>query len=202
MPIRIACDHCGTQLLRPPSRIAAHVFCDPTCRRLFITRPLVERFWSRVEKTATCWRWKGTIHRGYGVIATEPLPDNPRRYRLALAHRVAWTLGHGPIPLGLNVCHDCPGGDNPACVNYESHLFLGTHKDNIQDAIRKHGKPIHNVKLTPAQSRYALAMKGQKSQVVLSRELGVSAGTIQAIHDGITWRDLDMCSLEELSGEE
>lgn len=50
-----------------------------------------------------------------------------------LAHRVAYERANGPIPQGLEICHTC---DNPLCCNPD-HLFLGTHRDNMQDAIRK-----------------------------------------------------------------
>jgi hypothetical protein len=49
------------------------------------------------------------------------------------APRLAWTLLRGEIPVGLSVCHRC---DTPLCVNPD-HLFLGTQRDNMYDAIAK-----------------------------------------------------------------
>lgn len=63
--------------------------------------------------------------RGYGHIG--------HNNKELLAHRAAWMVVNGPIPEGMLVCHKC---DNPACINVD-HLFLGTHKDNIQDCVSK-----------------------------------------------------------------
>jgi hypothetical protein len=41
-------------------------------------------------------------------------------------------LLRGPITDKKEVCHNCPGGDNPLCVNPE-HLWIGTHADNMRD---------------------------------------------------------------------
>ncbi len=88
--------------------------------------PFEERFWARVAKTDTCWEWQGArLPTGYGRVTFDG--ENTS------AHRAAWILTKGPIPDGQHVCHTC---DNPPCCN-PLHLFLGTHRDNMQDAQRK-----------------------------------------------------------------
>jgi hypothetical protein len=73
-----------------------------------------------------CWIWEGTTNsQGYGSITIKGKEKK--------AHRVSWELFNGPIPKGLLVLHKC---DTPACIN-PHHLFLGTHRDNIQDCIKK-----------------------------------------------------------------
>lgn len=73
-----------------------------------------------------CWQWTLTVRKdGYGLC---------RRFgKIQYAHRLSYQMHVGDIPVGLGVLHDC---DNPRCVNPE-HLFLGTQKDNMQDASRK-----------------------------------------------------------------
>lgn len=87
--------------------------------------PIEERFWGKVNRIGfeECWEWMAARDpNGYGRIGG-------KRPRAELAHRVAYRLTRGDIPLGLHVCHSC---DNPPCCN-PNHLFLGTDLDNNRD---------------------------------------------------------------------
>ena len=92
-------------------------------------KTITERFWDKVRVTGGCWMWTSARDRwGYGRFRTEVSHVG--------AHRMAWMLAVGLIPGDLCVLHRC---DNPSCCNPD-HLFLGTAKDNIHDAMRK-GRP-------------------------------------------------------------
>jgi hypothetical protein len=83
---------------------------------------LSERFWSKVDKTDTCWTWIGALnHNGYGHF----------RYngKASRVHRVAFMEFNGTIPDGATVDHVC---HNRACVRPE-HLRLLTSKQNNEN---------------------------------------------------------------------
>lgn len=78
-----------------------------------------------------CWEFQGNVLFSRGLDT--PYGRISKNGKMALAHRFSYEAFFGPIPAGLLVLHGC---DNPLCANPE-HLFLGTHKDNMQDMQKK-----------------------------------------------------------------
>jgi hypothetical protein len=137
---------------------------------------VLERLWANATGASEneCWEYFGKDKNRSGHVRIRQ--DDARRISV---HRLAWEAYHAePIPEGLLVCHHC---DNPKCFN-PHHLFLGTHKDNMDDMRRK-GRARKAFKISDKQRieirQSALPVK------VLASQYGVTTARICQIKRGV-----------------
>ena len=144
------------------------------------------KFWAKVRRGDGCWEWTGAkSSSGYGSMDWFG--------RSTLPHRVSWRLRRGRIPRRKCVLHKC---DNRICVR-PSHLFLGTYRDNLHDAIRKgRHKPQraekHGMsKLTwdDVDNIRRIYVPGVLGTVRLGRMFDVEPQTIWMIVKGRHWKE-------------
>ena len=148
-------------------------------------RTIAERFWEKVKinEETGCWEWQGNLGvGGYGQLRFEG--------KTQLAHRIAWRVVYGEIPIGLNVLHKC---DNPCCVNY-FHLFLGTPQDNARDREQKNrgnqskGNDAGNSKLTENEVRQIRAIIDTIYN--LAKQFGISIQQVRNIKNNKQWKHI------------
>jgi hypothetical protein len=102
------------------------------------------------------------------------------------AHRAAYEVYVGPIPVGMLVCHTC---DNPKCVNPD-HLWLGTEADNTTDKVRK-GRGRHGESMTLSKLSNAAVREIRASHMSIyeaAEKFGVSPVTAWKARTGLTWK--------------
>jgi hypothetical protein len=108
---------------------------------------MASSFWSRVDDSSgpnQCWPWIGRkLPNGYGRLKF--------RNKYIGANRMAFALSHNSELGEMLVCHRC---DNPVCCN-PSHLFLGTHQDNMDDMVAKGRKASGDKHWTAIRARIA-----------------------------------------------
>lgn len=180
------CLNCGTQFSRRLHAGREHLYCTQTCYRAHFKparQDPATLFWSKVNKNGPngCWLWLGAKKgKGYGSCRI-----GDRREQ---AHRAAWMFLHGPIPDGQQVLHHC---DVRLCVNADSHLWLGSHDDNMADKMRKgrgnHLAGIQHPNALLEAHEIAAIRESRASISALSREYRVSRITIQRIRNRKAW---------------
>ena len=150
----------------------------------------INRFWTHVDCSGgpeACWLWTGNIsENGYGIVSVKG-----KEYK---AHRVSYFIEHGRIDNDRLVLHRC---DVRACVN-PAHLFLGTPRDNSQDAVRKgrntklYGEQNGKAKLTRAAvlAIRRLCRRGGVYQKTVAKQFGVSEATVSYVVNGGRWGKL------------
>lgn len=166
--------------------------------------PIADRFWPKVNKLGPrqpgmrtrCHQWVGAVgSKGYGQFKLDG--------KQLGAHVVVWFLATGEWPTKY-VLHKC---DNKACVR-KTHLFEGTHQDNMDDKVRKgrqakgaqitrnmdltsrRGERQWKHKLTYAvvQTMRELAKNEGVSGAELGRRFGVNKTTACRAIRGDNWR--------------
>lgn len=90
----------------------------------------LERMAERIAVNGECREWTGTITT---TQEGDRRPVISIKHEPILVYRLAWEMCFGPIPDGMMICHTC---DNGICIR-TSHLFVGTHLDNMRDKAAK-----------------------------------------------------------------
>jgi len=117
---------------------------------------------------------------GYGAMRYGGKP-------MVAVHRLIYQLANGAVPDDIWVLHKC---DVPRCCN-PAHLYLGNDADNMRDKVAKgrqtKGESTKRNKLTEAQAKEILGLKGTISSPKLASRYGVKPGAISAIWRGDAW---------------
>lgn len=146
-----------------------------------------------------CWNWIGSKNKkGYGKMTVNG--------KNSYVHRLSYEVSNNESLGDLLALHKC---DNPSCVN-PSHLFSGTQSDNLKDMIgkgrgnhpkgdshlfRRHPEKIaRGIRASQAKLNDALVIEirelkksSNASNYFIARHYGVSAPTIRAVVNGISW---------------
>lgn len=153
-------------------RLMTHGFYEPPSPMERILQKVV------INDKTGCWEWTGYSHRsGHGSIRVDG--------KAVPVYRYVYEFYRGKIPDGMFACHKC---DNPSCVNPE-HIFIGTPRENSQDAARKgrmeRGNKRWCSKLTEQDIRSIRA--DGRAQRVIAGDYGVDQALIQRIRVGKAW---------------
>jgi hypothetical protein len=141
--------------------------------------PDLEKFFSYVEKTDSCWFWKPCK----GINKYGRFKSNGS---VVLSHRFSFENVVGIIPDGHEVCHSC---DRKNCVR-PSHLYSATHKQNIADAYARKLVPLGRGRAKLTRPQVVEIFLSLESPLTLAVKFGVSRPTIHNIKARRFWQNV------------
>jgi hypothetical protein len=155
----------------------------PTTRKR-ARRTLEARLWAKVDKSAgpnACWLWTGKADsgNGYGRIINDGVKTQ--------AHRAAYIVTHGSVPVGKNVLHS-RACTSRLCCN-PAHLRAGSAAENTADAkalnrLSRRLKPAEVCEIVAACRDEGLNYR------VASERFKITPQTVANIMSGRTWSKL------------
>lgn len=182
----VVCANCGRNF-KYKHRNSSTKYCGPACYHASQKKPMtIDRLFHGTTRTDS-----GCLNRPWGSTISGYSSFNVDG-KTKLAHRVSYEMHYGPIPDGLVVCHKC---DNPFCIE-PTHLFVGTHKDNTQDALQKNrlvrGEAAKNSKLTDQDvlTIRARHKAGGITAAALAKEYKVSIALMSFVINRQRWTHL------------
>ena len=93
----------------------------------------VDRWRGRLVVTAACYVWMGAVGSdGYGRFSVRAAGGGER---MVTPHQVAALLGHGSVPAGATLLHDC---EVRLCCRYgPGHVRVSTQAENMRQAVAR-----------------------------------------------------------------
>lgn len=183
------CAQCGEPFTRDPRNTRAYFsrakYCSQKCaglansaHRASIRPSMQDAFDKWVEKSESCWEWRGARDRdGYGLFSYAR-----KSYRAPV---VALRLSGTEVAKGFYACHHC---DNPACVRPD-HLYAGTPKENSADAAKRgRTRPGKRAKLSPSDVVAIRQSTGTHGEI--AARYNVSRAAVSMIIERKTWRNI------------
>ena len=160
--------------------------CSRKCKYALIATRVEERFWSHVDKNCPelgrCWLWTAQRSHGYGRFVFDG--------RGRPATHMSWKIHVRKVPDNLFLLHKC---DNPPCVN-PNHLYEGTAKQNMQDALQRGQYPLgerHGTsKVTEALVKEIRRRCEHEVQRRVAEELGLHESQVSRIVLRKNWRHI------------
>lgn len=95
---------------------------------------MLERFWSKVEKTSTCWNWKGAKNIHGGLIRVDGKMYRP--------NRISFNISFGEIPQNKVILQTCK---NLLCVNPEHLILANKQNQEVKKTHCPKGHPYSGV---------------------------------------------------------